>query len=117
MMKYQSISDGEGGDEVEVKRQHVIVGLQLLEKEMDQRCVSIRCTFHVPELNVRYFNTMVFDKEHCDGEWGTDRVDMGNMPDVQHCTIRLKMEIVDVFDDGKCVTQIVEESGNILASK
>merc|ERR550525_2221619 len=115
MMKYQSISDGEGGDEVEVKRQHVIVGLQLLEKEMDQRCVSIRCTFHVPELNVRYFNTMVFDKEHCDGDWGNDRVNWNQIQDVQSCTIKLSMEIVDVFNDGECLTHIVEDTGHLLA--
>ena len=103
-----------GGDQDE-EGQNVTVGLHLLENALGKRIVSIRCTFHVLELKVRYFTTMMFDAEHLDGDWGTGRVTLDKLQNLESCTIRLTMEMVDVYEDGMCVTHKVEQSRDIRA--
>ena len=82
---------------------HVNVALYLLEENMGSKLLSIRCSFSVPALSVRYFTTMLFDAEHKDGDGGTGRVLVEDLNDTESCTLRLVMELVDVYDDGVCV--------------
>jgi len=87
---------------------HLIVGLQILEHDLKSRIISTRCTFELPAMNVRYFTTMIFDKGHLSGDWGTGRVyleDLNLAESDESCTLRLVMELVEVYDDGVCVTE------------
>lgn len=108
--------DDERGSSEEERMEHLTARLHLQSansKLMQNKLVSIRVTFEVMELNVRYFTTMIFDETHCHGDWGTDRVDLKQFQDLHSCTLGCFMELVDVFEDGVCVTADVEQSGHL----
>merc|ERR1712087_468827 len=87
------------------KEDQVTVGFRTYPvKGLGTKILSIRCTFFVKELDVRYFTTMIFDNDHLTGNWGTGRVSLDKMQALKSCTISLKMELVDVYQHGMCIT-------------
>merc|ERR1711994_817775 len=74
------------------------------DQEMDFDLVAIRCFVEFVELKARYTMKGVFDAEHEERSWGNDRISIKAFHALETRTIRLQMDLIDVFKDGVNIT-------------
>ena len=85
---------------------HGVVCLSLAKELDEDTVVSLRCFMCLPELGVRYVMRGVFAGMHDVRNWGRDRVsrDMFRASLKTGCTLKIEMQLVDVYRAGKNVT-------------
>jgi len=59
--------------------------------------VCVRFGISLPELNTRVIVSGIFDENNKSRHWWTDRIEMKELMALDALTIRLKMELVDIF--------------------
>ena len=72
----------------------------LWNEEMDIDVVSIRCFVEFVELQTRYTMKGVFTVDHEERSWGNDRISIDDFHALQTRTIRVQMDLIDMFKDG-----------------
>ena len=82
----------------------ITIGLQLMEGIADYT-MSVRLYFEIVELQKRYITTGIFDKQCTDIDWGDGRVLTEDIDKLGACTIRIGMELIDVYAADVCVTR------------
>ena len=65
--------------------------------------LSVRISFEIKELNKRYITSGIFDNQYMNIDWGDGRVITDDIKQLKTCTIKITMELVDVYVDNKCV--------------
>eukprot|EP01083_Nonionella_stella_P089036 248407_1 len=91
---------------MDYERDDITICLELMAASLPKECtLCVRCTFNIMEVNARYITSGILDSDHLVINWGNDRILTKDIMDLEHCVIKIGMEIVDVYQDGKPITQ------------
>ena len=80
----------------------VCIGLRIVDG-LNDYTLSVRLYFEILELKKRYITSGIFDKERDDIDWGDGRIKTNDIKELKTCTVRIGIELVDVYKKCVCV--------------
>ena len=79
-------------------KEWVDIELQTDKAPIETEIVCVRYTIYIEDIDLSYVACSGFYKNHNNKAWGCDRLETNKFKELSEMTIKLTMELVDVFD-------------------
>eukprot|EP01083_Nonionella_stella_P242972 847083_1 len=83
---------------------HVMLKIHLLELPTENAIISVRYAIFIEQSETRYAGEATFRREHLTSSWDTERIATDRFRELNAFSIRLDLELIDVFDAGYRIT-------------
>eukprot|EP01083_Nonionella_stella_P110699 324126_1 len=93
---------------------HTVVNIHLVELPTEDAIVSVRYTIFVEESDTRYGGEATFRHEHMMSSWDTERISTDRFRELTTFTIRLDLELIDVFQKDVVPLGSLKTQGSVV---